>query len=495
LQRKPLILLVAASAMAIDVQAFVRKNGFIWGPEPEVYGGVAGFYSYGPLGKLLKNKVEAQIRQTFRGASFWEVEAPTVMPEVVWTASGHLGGFVDPIVVCKKCSATYRIDKLIEEKHDVVADAFTKKQLLAFIKKKDMRCPSCKGHFLPEIQDYNLMMKTEIGIDKTAYLRPETATTTYLPFKQYYELFRKKLPVRVFQIGKAFRNEISPRQSVIRGREFTQAEAQMFIHKADKKKFDDYKQVKDLKIPFWPAKSQKRGKPKMYKVSSAVRKGWLKNQAYAYCLGIAYSFVSGLGIPESKMRFRQHTKNELAHYAEDAWDLEINLPSYGWTEVLGVHDRADYDLKQHQKHSGKSFEIEGKIPHVLEIAFGSDRPTYALIDLFLAEEKAGKNKRVVLKLPKQVAPLTAAVFPLVKKDGLQKKAREIYYQVLSLGVDAVYDDTGSIGKLYRRQDEKGTPFCITIDYQTKKDNTVTVRDRDTMKQKRVKLTELDKVIL
>jgi len=481
--------------MAIDIQAFIRKNGFIWGPEPEAYGGVAGFYSYGPLGKLLKNKVETLIRQTFRVAGFWEVEAPTVMPEIVWTASGHLAGFIDPIVVCKKCDAAYRIDKLIEEKHDVVANSFTKKQLLDFIAKKDLRCPSCKGHFLPQIEDYNLMMKTSIGRNKVAYLRPETATTTYLPFKQYYEFFRKKLPIKVFQIGKVFRNEISPRQNVLRGREFTQAEAQMLIHKADKNKFKDYKIVKDLSIPFWPASAQKRGaKCKKQKVSYALSKGWIKNKAYAYCLGVAYAFIKGLGLPEGKLRFRQHTKQELAHYAEDAWDLEVNLNSYGWTELLGVHDRADFDLKQHQKHSSKSFKVEGSIPHILEIAFGSDRPTFALVDLFLHEEKVGKNKRVVLKLPKQVAPITVAVFPLVNKDGLQKKALEIFYQVESLGVDAVYDDSGSIGKLYRRQDEKGTPFCITIDYQTMKDNTVTIRDRDTMEQKRVKASDLAEVL-
>jgi len=481
--------------MAIDIQAYVRKNGFIWGPEPEIYGGVAGFYSYGPLGKLLKNKVEALIRQTFRVAGFWEIEAPIIMPKIVWEASGHLSSFVDPIVVCKKCNGVYRIDKLIEEKHDVVADSFTKKQLLEFVAKKDLRCPSCKGHFLPKIEDYNLMMKTTIGVDKDAYVRPETATTTYLPFKQYYEFFRKNLPIKVFQIGKAFRNEISPRQSVLRGREFTQAEAQLFLHKGDKRTFKGYDQVKSTKIPMWPASAQKKGKPRMCTLAHALREGWIKNKAYAYCLGIAYAFASGLGLPANKLRFRQHTKHELAFYAEDAWDLEANLNSYGWTELLGVHDRSDYDLKQHQKFSGKSFKIAGEVPHILEIAFGSDRPTYALIDLFLHEEKVGKDKRVVLKLPKQVAPLRAAVFPLVNKDGLQDKALEIFYQVESLGVDAVFDSAGSIGKRYRRQDEKGTPFCITIDYDTEKTNTVTVRDRDTMKQKRVKISELDKVLL
>ena len=476
----------------MDIPAFIRKNGLIWGPEPEIYKGLAGFYTYGPLGKLLKNKVELLIRETFRSAGFWEVEAPTIMPTVVWEASGHLAGFVDPIIVCKKCSASYRADKLIEEKHDVVADSFSKKKLLDFIKKNAMLCPSCKGSFLPEIQEYNLMMKTTVGRNKEAFLRPETATTTYLPFKRYYEFFRKTLPIKVFQIGKVFRNEISPRQSVLRGREFTQAEAQLFIN--DKSKFDDYNLIKDVKIPFWPASAQKKGKPKQYKVSYALKKKWVKSKAYAYCLSLGYMFVAGLGIPDKRIRFRQHTKQELAHYAEDAWDLEVKTNTYGWVELLGVHDRSDYDLKQHQKRSGTSFKVEGKVPNILEIAFGADRPTYALIDIFLKEEKVGKEKRAVLKLPKQVAPISAAVFPLVNKDKIPEKAMEIFMQVKALCSDAIYDSAGSIGKRYRRQDEKGTPICITIDYQTKKDNTVTVRDRDTMKQRRVKLADLDKLL-
>lgn len=476
----------------MDTVAFAKKNGFIWGPEPEIYGGgIAGFYSYGPMGKLLKNRVEAEIRKTFQSAGFWEVEMPIVLPRKVWEASGHMNNFVDPLIRCKKCRGIFRADKIIEEKHDVPAGSFPKKKLLTFIQDKGLRCPNCNGDFLPKIEDYNLMMKTTIELDRVAYNRPETATATYIAFPNYYEFFRKKMPIKVFQIGKAFRNEISPRQNVLRGREFTQAEAQIFIFPDEKNDFLDYEKVKKETLPFWPAEFQNAKKSvSRMTVSSALKKGYLSSKAYAWSLVTAYKFLKSLGLPEDRIRVRQHTQEEMAFYAVDAWDLEIKTNTYGWVELAGIHDRGTHDLKQHSKHSGKKLQVAGQTPNILEIAFGSDRPTFALIDIFLEKEKVGKDSRTVLKLPKQVAPVQAAVFPLVSKDGLSEKAYKIYNQ-LSNSFVVIYDQSGSIGKRYRRQDERGTPYCITVDYDSIKDNKVTVRERDSMKQKRVKIEDLD----
>jgi len=475
----------------IDVSAFAKKNGFIWGPEPEIYGGIAGFYTFGPMGKLLKDNVENSIRYIFRKAGFWEIESPIVLPEIVWKASGHLGGFVDPLIRCKKCKGIYRADKIIEEKHDVPAGSWPKKKLLDFIQDKGLRCPKCNGDFLPKIEDYNLMMKTTIELDKSAFNRPETATSTYLSFPNYFEFFRKKLPIKVFQIGKAFRNEISPRQNVLRGREFTQAEAQVFIKAEDKNDFEDYEKVKKIQMPFWPADYQASSKQiNKMTLEQAFKKKWLSTKAYAWCLATAYQFVKKIGIPDERIRIRQHSKDEMAHYASDAWDIEIKTNTFGWVEICGVHDRQNYDLKQHAKHSGKKMQVEGQIPNILEIAFGSDRPTFALIDIFLHEEKVGKDTRMVLKLPPSMAPVQVAVFPLMKRDGMDAKAIEIFEDLSKKGFVAVYDGSGSIGKRYRRQDERGSPWCITVDYDTLKDNTVTVRERDSMKQSRVKIDQL-----
>jgi len=485
--------LTKISTMSTDFLSFIKRNGFIWGPEPEIYGGVAGFYTYGPTGKLLKNNVENKIREVFVSNGFWEIEAPIIMPEIVWKASGHLEKFVDPIVSCKKCDSSFRADKLIEEKFSIVADSMTPKQLLAFIKKKGMKCPTCGGEFENKIREFNLMMKTQIGKNEVAYNRPETATTTYLPFKNYYDFFRSKMPIKVFQIGKVFRNEVSPRQNVLRGREFTQAESQLFIFKEDKNKFEPYKALKNEKLPLWSATNQNAHKGvEDVTLAQAIKKGWVKTQAYACCLFLAYKFMRTLGISKNRIRYRQHKSEEMAHYAAEAWDLEVKTNVFGWIEVVGVHDRQDYDLKQHAKHSKKDLSVEGKYPHILEIAFGSDRPTFVLLDNHLKVERVKDQDRAVLKLPVDIAPLQAAVFPLVSKDKVPELAEKVFWllQEHFPGFTFFHDEKGSIGRRYRRQDQIGTPFCITIDYQTKEDDTVTVRYRDSMLQERVKINNL-----
>ncbi len=480
-----------------DLMEFLQNKGFIWGPSPEIYGGMAGFYTYGPLGKLLKNNVEEFIRRKFQSENFWEMEAPIIQPKEVWEASGHISNFTDPLIECSKCAAKFRADNLIEELFPDLN--FTEKDILKIIEDKKITCPSCKGKFIPKIKKHNLMMPTTVGVDKEAFLRGETATTTYLPFKRYVEFFRDKIPFGVFQIGKAFRNEISPRQLMMRMREFTQAEAQLIIFKDDKDKFDRFEKFKDIKINAITKDDQNSNKliSKEWSISELYDKKYLKNKAYAYALGLTCNIFLELGFPVDKIRLRQHRDDEKAFYADDAWDIEFKLNTFGWYEIVGVHDRTDYDLKQHAKFSKVKLdainEAKGgrEIPHIIEIAFGIDRPIFALLDMFYEKKNIDDGKNV-FSIPVGIAPVKAAIFPLMKKPELIKKATEVY-EMLKKNYIVRYDAAGSIGKRYLREGESGTPFCITIDYDTieKEPATVTVRDRDTEKQVRVEISKLN----
>jgi glycyl-tRNA synthetase len=480
-----------------ELMQFLQNKGFIWGPSPEIYGGLAGFYTYAPLGKLLKNNVEEIIKKKFQKENFWEVETPIIQPKEVWEASGHLSNFTDPLIQCSKCKARFRADNLIEEKYpDLV---FKENEILKIINEKNINCPSCGSEFIKEIKKHNLMMSTKIGIDKKTFLRGETATTTYLPFKRYVDFFRTKLPFGVFQIGKAFRNEISPRQLMMRLREFTQAEAQLFIFKDDKNSFEKYDKYKELTLNVIDKDSQEKElKTRKTRLKELYKNKQLKNKAYAYAIGFAYDMFLALGFPENKIRLRQHTEDEKAFYAEDAWDIEFKLDTFGWYEIVGIHDRTDYDLKKHEKYSKQKFEIrnetkgEKEIPHVIEIAFGIDRPVFALLDMFYEKKNVSEGKNV-FSIPAKIAPVKAAVFPLMKKPELIKKAKEVY-ENLNNKFLIRYDESGSIGKRYLREGESGTPYCITIDYDTLEDNTVTIRDRDTEEQKRIKINELNKYL-
>lgn len=485
------------SAFLEELVAFIQSKGFIWGPFPEIYGGLSGFYSYGPTGKLLKNKVENSIRKVFQEHGLWELEAPIILPDVVWKASGHLDTFTDRAVICSKCEGLFRADKLIEEKFDVSADGYSDKKLLDVIKKENITCPNCKGRFHQKIEKQNLMMKTKVA-GKDASLRPETATVTYLPFKRYYEHFRKKLPIGVFQIGKAFRNEISPRQHVLRGREFTQAEGQLFIDPKEKDSWDKYENIQKEKLPFWTGKEQEKGKKHTeITVGEAVKKKLIGSKAYAWCVWLAYQQYIYMGIPKERIRIRQHQEDEKAFYAADAWDIEVKLNSFGWTEMCGIHDRTDYDLKQHEKFSKTNLQAtreDGtKIhPHVLEIAFGTDRPVFALLDIFYnkSSKEAGKT---TFKVPYHLAPIDVAIYPLLKKDGLPELAEKVKKKLEPFLV-VEYDQGGSIGRRYLRSAEFGTPYCVTVDHQSKKDGTITLRSRDTEKQIRVKINNLHETL-
>ncbi|MBN1800307.1 MAG: glycine--tRNA ligase [Candidatus Lokiarchaeota archaeon] len=480
--------------------SLIKRRGFIWGPSPEIYGGLAGFYSYGPAGMELKNNVLSKFRSELRALGFGEVECPTIMPEIVWQASGHLERFIDPVLKCEKCNTLYRADKYLQEMlPDTMIDGLSFEKMEELIQKNELKCPKCDSEF-NKIEEYNLMLKTSVGNDKIAYLRPETATTTYLLFNLLNQDARRQYPIKVFQYGKAYRNEISPRQLVLRMRAFDQFELQLFIGKDQEMNFEDYEDIKTSNIPLidWKMQEKNIDIPKMTSLEEALEKKILKKPAYAYCLNLGYNLTMQLGFPETVVRFRQHSPDERAHYADDAWDLEVNTTQFGWVEICGIHDRTDYDLKRHGEFSGQSFEISmnedpkvKEVPQILEIAFGIDRIIYTLLENTFNVEEG----RINLKLNCSMAPNTVAVFPLVKnKSDILKLARDVHLNLLKHRIKSFFDSAGSIGKRYRRQDELGTPFCLTIDYQSLEDNTVTFRDRDSMQQVRVNISDLPELI-
>lgn len=483
-----------------SLMSFVSAKGFVYGPSPEIYGGMAGFYDFGPMGKTLRNNIENSIRKLFNKFQFFEVECPIVTPRIVWEASGHLGGFSDPLVRCEKCKSIWRADHLISEQFGIDSDPLTFEQIKDFFGKNNLVCPSCKTKLSDNINKHSLMLKTQVGLDTEMYNRPETATTTYLPFLNYLRFYRDKLPFGVFQIGPAYRNEISPRQHIIRGREFIQAEAQVFLFKDQKENFEKFSEVEDVVIPFYTAKNQKdnNGVVKI-SLNEAMKNKVLKNKAYAWSLGITYQLFKSLGFSDENLRYKQHMPDKLAFYADDAWDLEVKFNSFGWIECCGVHDRTNYDLTTHAKFSGKELVAlnqtnnQKEVPHVLEIAMGPNRMLLAVLDNFY-DKKSEEEGKTKFRVPVKLAPIKTAVFPLMKKEPLQEVAKKVF-DSLSEDNLVVLDESGSIGKRYLRQDEIGTPFCVTIDYDSvDKDNCVTIRERDSERQVRVKISELRNLI-
>lgn len=476
--------------------SLLRRRGFIWGPSPEIYGGLAGFYSYGPAGKALKNNILSIYRRELRAYGFNEVECPEILPKIVWEASGHLERFIDPVFRCKKCETMVRADRFLQELlPNESIDGLSFDEMDKLQQQHRFKCPKCDIPF-EKIEEYNLMLKTSVGNGVTAYLRPETATTTYLLFNRLNQDARRQYPIKVFQYGKAFRNEISPRQLVLRMRAFDQFEIQLFIGKEQELNFDEFDEISSNKLPLLDWKSQENQivVPNKISLKEAVNKGILKKPAFAYCVFLGYHLTSKLGFPEETIRLRQHSPQEMAHYADDAWDLEINTKQFGWVEICGIHDRTDYDLKRHGEFSNQTFEIPmgtdlnlKEVPQILEIAFGPDRIIYTLLETTFNVV----DERIVLNLPPQLAPNLVAVFPLVKnKENILKLAKKVHKLLLEHRIPSFFDSAGSIGKRYRRQDELGTPYCITIDYDSLDDNTVTIRYRDTMEQKRVLISEI-----
>jgi len=471
------------------------RRGFVW-PSFEIYGGAKGFYDYGPMGALLKRNIEELLRTYYVvEEGCLEVNCPTVTPEQVWIASGHVKSFADVIIECQKCGEPYRADHLVAEHLKIHTDGMGIPEMQKHIAEAKIVCPKCKGP-LGEPYRYNLMFGTSIGPGKTkvtAYLRPETAQTTYLPFKRLYATGRERLPMGVMQIGRSYRNEISPRQGMLRLREFTQAEIQFFVDPQNKDA-ERFGEIKDMKIKIWSEELQNAGKPAVeMTIGHAIEKGIMKSRMIAYQLARAWQLFIKMGISADKLQMRQHKSDERAFYSNETWDVEFLSQDYGRVEMVGVSDRTDYDLTAHMNLSKVDMSVnkDGRkfVPHVIEVAFGIDRPVYCTLESCFVEQ-TGDKERQYFKFPKAVAPYRAAVFPLVNKDGVDKKAREVFEIIKDAGLYVQWDMSGSIGRRYARADEVGIPFCITIDYDTLKDDTVTIRDRDSMQQERVKISDL-----
>ena len=443
------------------IVALCKTRGFIF-PGSEIYGGLANSWDYGPLGVEFKNNVKRAWWKRFVQESRYNVglDSAIIMNPEAWVASGHVGGFSDPLMDCKQCKARHRADKLIEDYAfqngtDENPAGWSFEQMAAFIKEKGIACPLCGGKEFTDIKKFNLMFKTFIGVTEdsssTVYLRPETAQGIFVNFNSVQRSTRRKLPFGVCQIGKSFRNEITPGNFTFRTREFEQMELEFFC-----------KPGTDLE--------------------------WFK-----YWKNFCHQWLLDLGMKDENLRLRDHDPDELCFYSKATTDFEFLFP-FGWGELWGVADRTDYDLGQHQNHSGKDCTYfdqetgEHYIPYVVEPSLGADRVALAfLVDAYDEEEIGEGDVRTVLHLHPALAPIKVGVLPLSKK--LSEKALELYDE-LAKEFAVEFDETGSIGKRYRRQDEIGTPFCVTYDFETENDGCVTVRDRDSMEQVRIPLSEV-----
>jgi glycyl-tRNA synthetase len=560
-----------------------KRRGFFF-QSSEAYGGVAGFQTYGPEGAELKRKLENSWRENFsRKLGHREIEAPTVMPEPVFEASGHLDGFDDMIVECPECGESIRADHLVEDNTEIEeAEGHSTDQIEVLIEEHDLFCTHC-GESLSgeEVEDFNLMFETSIGPGSgdTGYLRPETAQGIFVEFPRLKEYMRSQLPFGITQIGKAYRNEISPRKGLVRTREFTQAELEHFIDPEDDS--PEIENVRDVELKLYPVEQQQKSDGEyIYATVEEAIENEIVHEWVAYYLGIAKRWYESIGVDMERFRFRQHQEGERAHYATDCWDAESDIrdDEEDWLEIAGFAYRGCYDLTKHKEHSGeeKDFQIfkeydEPKVtvetqmnpdmgyfgpefgdqsqevvdelrdlaeedpgafeadkimveidgdnfmipsdkaglekkevkksgehitPHVVEPSFGVDRTVYTLLVHGFAEDEVDGEERTLLELSPEVAPTQVAVFPLMDKEGLGEKAEEVASRLRKEGFSVKYDDTGNIGKRYRRQDEVGTPVCVTVDYETLEDDpeTVTLRDRDSTMQERVKIDELEEEI-
>ena len=479
--------------MEIDkIDEFVRKKGFFW-QSSEIYGGLAGFYDYGNNGTLLKRKFENVWRKYFLGLNenFVEIEPSNIMHKNVFAASGHLNNFVDPVAKCSKCGTQHRADHILEDFLKENFEGLTIEELKELIKKYNIKCPNCKGEF-KEFYVLNMMFSINIGEkDKNAFMRPETAQGAFTNFMRQYNILRNRLPMGLAIIGKVFRNEISPRNLITRTREFTQAELQIFFDFEEIENISSWDEIKDYKIIL------NENKKNIEITCNNLVSNMKIPKFYVYYMSkIQKFYLDILKIPKEKFRFRKLSNEEKAFYNKIHFDIELDLLSLGgFKEVGGIHYRTDYDLKNHEKLSGKSQKVflsdkkKKIIPHVIELSFGVDRNIYSLIEIFHKKDR----ERIFLNLPSPIVPFEIAVFPLVNKSGLDIEARKIF-ENLSGKFDAVFDHSGSIGKMYYREDERGTLYCITIDYGTKETGKVTLRDRNTKKQIFVKIEFLESIL-
>jgi len=560
-----------SAEMREKVASLAKRRGFLW-PSYELYGGVAGFYDWGPNGAALKRAVQEQWLRIFvHEEGMLELDSSLISPREVFEASGHLAEFSDLLIDCQKCGNSFRADHLAEGLHPN-PDSLEATELEALIKGAGVACPECGGP-LGSVRPFNLMFQTHVGpgTGREGFLRPETAQGIFVNFPHLFRLARERLPFGVAQVGRAFRNEISPRQGVIRLREFNMAEAEVFFHPREREWTGEMGRYEDTELKLVP----RDGTERTCTLGDALETGLMHNRAVAYFVALTARYLTLVGVDPQRLRFRQHLQTEMAHYASDCWDAE-SLTSYGWVELVGVADRGDYDLRQHQERAGsdltvfvqydepKELEVErltpvhralgpmfkgeakpvaealkaadstaikpdgsakvvitdaeGRkkmvkvpkecfklervkermtgeriLPHVVEPSFGIDRIVWTVLEHAYTERKGGEDggeAMTVLRLPATVAPITAAVLPLVNKDGIEELAMRIDSELKGEGIRTAFDSSGSIGRRYARMDEVGVPFSVTVDYQSKEDQSVTIRWRDTQDQVRVPVAHL-----
>ncbi|WP_226482253.1 glycine--tRNA ligase [Natrinema amylolyticum] len=552
-----------------------KRRGYFF-QSSGAYGGVGGFYTFGPQGAALKGNVEDAWRDRFAVAEGnMEIDAPTIMPEPVFEASGHLDGFDDMLVECPECGESHRADHVVEDNTEYEdAESLPIPEVEEVIAEYELVCPTCGAGLAGQAVDsFNLMFATNIGPGDSdpGYLRPETAQGIFVEFPRLKEYARNQLPFGVTQIGRAYRNEISPRRSIIRTREFTQAELEYFIDpEADE---PDLSGVEDVDVTLYPASEQNAedGEAVETTIGEAVEEGIITDPWVAYFLGVAKPWYESVGVDMDRFRYRQHLSGERAHYASDCWDAESEIDG-NWIEMAGFAHRGNYDLSKHAEHSGDRFtvfkqydepktveratvdpdmsylgpefggdaqavvgkledlaardrsafdgdaveiELEGETheipvektgfaveeqtesgehvtPHVVEPSFGVDRTVYTVLHHAYREDEVAGEERTFLDLEPEVAPTFVGVFPLQNDDELEAQANEIVDDLRAAGLSVTYDDSGNIGRRYRRQDEVGTPFCVTVDYETieNEETTATVRERDTTDQKRLPVDDL-----
>ncbi|EMA29344.1 glycine--tRNA ligase [Halobiforma nitratireducens] len=573
------------AASETDVQTseklveLAKRRGYFF-QSSGAYGGVGGFYTFGPQGAALKGNVEDAWRDRFAVAEGnMEIDAPTIMPEPVFEASGHLDTFDDMLVDCPECGESHRADHVVEDNTEYEdAESLPIPEVEEVIAEYELICPSCSAGLAGQaVETFNLMFATNIGPGDSdpGYMRPETAQGIFVEFPRLKEYARNQLPFGVTQIGRAYRNEISPRRSIIRTREFTQAELEYFI---DPEEDDpDLESVADVDVTLYPAREQNtEGSSEIETtIGEAVEAGIIGDEWVAYFLGIAKPWYESVGVDMDRFRFRQHLSGERSHYAADCWDAEGKIDG-NWIELAGFANRTDYDLSKHDEYSDDRFtifrqydepktveratvdpdmsylgpefggdaqtvvdeletlaerdrsafdgetvevELEGEThelpvektgfsvdeetiagehitPHVIEPSFGVDRLVYTVLHHAYREDEVAGEERTYLDLEPEVAPTFVGVFPLQSDEDLEAVADEIVADLRDAGLSVTYDDSGNIGRRYRRQDEVGTPFCVTVDYETieEEETTVTVRERDTTDQKRLPVEDLDETL-
>ncbi|WIV65660.1 glycine--tRNA ligase [Natrialbaceae archaeon AArc-T1-2] len=549
-----------------------KRRGYFF-QSAGVYGGVGGFYTFGPQGASLKQNIEDAWRERYAvGEGHMEIDAPTIMPEPVFEASGHLEGFDDMLVECPECGTSHRADHIVEDNTDYEdAESLPIPEVEEIVAEYELVCPACGAGLAGQaVERFNLMFATNIGPgdSQPGYMRPETAQGIFVEFPRLKEYARNQLPFGVTQIGRAYRNEISPRRSIIRTREFTQAELELFIDPEDE---PDLTEVEDVTVTLYPASEQhaEDGNAVETTIGEAVADGTIADPWIGYFLGISQEWYASVGVDTERFRYRQHLSGERAHYAADCWDAESEIDG-NWIEIAGFAHRGDYDLSKHGEHSEDRFtifnqyddpktveratvdpdmsylgpefgsdaqavvaelealaerdrtafdgetvtvDLEGEpseipvektgfsvdeetiagehvTPHVVEPSFGVDRLVYTVLHHAYREDEVDGEKRTYLALDPEVAPTFVGVFPLQRDDDLEARAEAIASDLRAAGLAITYDDSGAIGRRYRRQDEVGTPFCVTVDYESLEDDAVTVRERDSTAQKRLPIAEL-----